>query len=486
MRGNKKIAKMFLISIILCVIIIAKKDAEAAFKDEHDYSIEFSKEADRVLYLNEDNDINNHFGENGFDEKVERDLFLRVVFLEHNCLDRLMNRKRNAHEAYENKIVKNLKWECSDESVVKLVNNFSAKKTEYYNINDETNYSEDNDALGYHRISCGDESSEDVRTSFNTDEAGNMTKEINISLELGTDERIIQVVGPGTAKITVTSPTLKQKRYIYITVKEDELYCPDTVYYTGNTYQTELRGGDKPVSYSSSDETIAKVDENGLITTKQKTGKCVISCLTESGQNHNLKIKVEKAGLNYTRQTGFIADDGANFGRSESYQSSVLIAKGIDVKKWKVSNKKIVKIIKTGSGNKIAVCVPKKAGKCTITCVAKDGKTYKCQYDVKHVKHWVRGIDEKEYKNLFCYKNVNKILDYGDVIECIAFHVDKKFRVRKGHEKVTAFGERELGDEFVSLLDERFEGKREVHGGYRGSFVNVPGPQLYYTVCYVE
>lgn len=488
MRKHKSITRMLLILAMLFGTFNSLKSVDAGFRDAHIYWYNISGGTDRVLYMNEDNDISNHIIANRdgveFDEKGKRELYLKVDI---SCGDYPLTKKQEkAYESFHKKIVKNLKWKSSDESVIKLVKKASVKKTEDYNINDGTNNPEDNNDPGNYLTKISNGRLDEVKTSINTDESGNRTKEIDISIKLGNDERIIQVVGQGTAKITVSSPTLKKNECIYINVKKAGLYCPDTVYYTGNTYQTELRGGAKPVSYSSSNNAIAKVDENGLITTKQKTGKCVISCLTESGRKHNLKIEVQKAGLNYTRQTGYL-EGGLNGGMVFPH-GTVIVAKGIDVKKWKVSNKKIVKIRKTGGGNKIADVEPKKVGKCTITCEAKDGKTYKCQYEVKRIVSWGRGIAEKEYKNLFCYKNVNKILDYGDVIECISYNYEKKFQVRKGHKKVTAlaFGERGLGDEIASLLDERFGGKREVYSTGGGSFINVPGHQLYYTVCYAE
>lgn len=241
------------------------------------------------------------------------------------------------------------------------------------------------------------------------------------------DESIAKVVGSkveglkeGTTNVNLYASELKKTLTCKVTVKYAELFSiVGTTVYSGNTYNLEMRGNTSGTQYISSNEKIATVSQDGVVQTLT-TGKVTISCVGEDGATYPCKLTVKKPGLNYTKlttvyYTGF---------QKGSYTKINLVPVGIQVKKFKSSNKKVAIVDKHGVISSTGV------GKCTITCTAKNGKIYKCALTVEGGKKWggLYGgytITKSKLKTLPLYKKLNKVCDYGNAIS-VAYSFNKK------------------------------------------------------------
>lgn len=221
-------------------------------------------------------------------------------------------------------------------------------------------------------------------------------------------------VTEGTATITLKSPQLKKTLSFKVTVKNAELTCNDSVYYANNTYTFFMAGNATATTFSSSNKKVATIDSaTGVLKTK-KTGTTTISCVCADGTTYKCKITVKKQGLNYTKLTSYYYT-----GMIKGYYNTFpLIAAGINVKKWKSSNPKVCTVKSHGS---LCTLQVRGLGKATITCTAKNGKKYKCKLTVTgEGKTWgAYRVPLSSLKKHGYYKDINKIMDYGNVIATI-------------------------------------------------------------------
>ena len=271
-------------------------------------------------------------------------------------------------------------------------------------------------------------------------------------------------VKEGKAKITATFKNSSKTVSCEITVKNAELTCEDDVFYTGNTYPFSLKGNATPVKYASEDTGIASINETtGELKTK-KSGTTTITCLAEDGQTYSKKIKVQKAGLNYQKITSYYF---TGF-RKGKYSTFPIVAKGIDVKSWKSSNNKVVKVKKKAN---IGVLEIHGTGKCTVTCTAKNGKTYKCVVTIVGGKPW-SGLsngyapDISEVKKHGYYNDINKIQDYGNVVFYIVDY-GKKIDYKNGNKKRDI---EEAEKEAMKILQNRYPDK-DVYSAVSGDLL---------------
>lgn len=239
----------------------------------------------------------------------------------------------------------------------------------------------------------------------------------------------IEARKPGTVTLTVSSDTPKKKATIKIVVKDAEYTCDDTQFYVGNTYDFSLRSYDdylKATSFVSSDPSIATVDKSGKVTTKKK-GKVSVTCTAENGKRYSQTLNIKEGGLNYKTLITYYFT-----GMQKGYYSTFpLIAYGLNVKSWKSSNTKVIKVSKKGPN--IGMLSIRGTGKSTITCTTKSGKKYTCKVTVKGGKTW-SGLNNgyrppfKEVKQSGWYKDLNAIRDYGNVVFfCIDYAKEIKY-----------------------------------------------------------
>ena len=238
-------------------------------------------------------------------------------------------------------------------------------------------------------------------------------------------------LAPGKSVLTAKSKLLNETLKCTVTVYDSQLRCDNTVFYNNNTYTFKLHGNATATSYTSSNPNVAEIDPlTGVMNTK-KTGKTTISCIGTDGKTYTYKVKVEKCGLSYTKLTSYYLP-----GSNKMYNGFPLVAKGLKVKKWKTSNKK--------------VCVPKKyngvallemrgPGKCIITCITKSGKKYKCKLTVLDGTMMYYYEDNyaptlSEIKKHGYFKDINSIMDYGRVVVSLE-EFNHKINLKNGNKR---------------------------------------------------
>jgi len=123
------------------------------------------------------------------------------------------------------------------------------------------------------------------------------------------DEEVAIVTAEGlvipkkAGTVTITAQVGDKKTEVTYTVKEIkletiEIKAEQTTIKEGETVQLEVKYNpadttdDKSVVYLSSDETIAVVDENGIVTAR-KAGKVVITAIAENGITSQIEIEVQ-------------------------------------------------------------------------------------------------------------------------------------------------------------------------------------------------
>ena len=315
----------------------------------------------------------------------------------HTILDKYSEKQ---YTAAEKKITDDLVWSTSNASVVQFVTNYI-----HYTDVDGT-----------------------VTTTYDTAK--------KLSKSLGNYSGMVNLVGlsEGTATVTLKSKKLNSSVKCKVTVKNAEIKADNTSFYANNTYTFSMYGNTTAVSYRSSNTKVATIDEaTGVMKTK-KDGSTTISCLGENGKTYTYKVKVKKQGLNYKKLTTYYYTGL----REGCYTAFPLVAEGIDVKSWKSSNKKVCKVNNYGSIGELQMTG---TGKCTITCTAKNGKTYKCNLTVVGGKSW-GGLNNgyrptlSTLKKHGYYNDINKILDYGKVIVTI-LEYDHKIDLKNGNKKMT-------------------------------------------------
>jgi len=260
-------------------------------------------------------------------------------------------------------------------------------------------------------------------------------------------------IAEGTATITATSKLLDSKVSCKIYVHNAKLTCADFSFYTGNSYTFKLEGNATATSYASSNPKVGDIDAVSGVMKAKKAGKTTISCIGSDGLTYSYDIKIEKAGLNYKKLTTYYY---TGF-RKGCYSHFPLVAKGITVKKWTSSNKKVCKIINT---NGVGLLQMRGTGKCTITCVAKNGKKYKCKLTIVGGKSWgglsggysptVSALKKHGY-----YNDINSIMDYGNVIVTIEEY-DHEINLKNGNKR---FKRMEAQEKAEKILASRYPDK---------------------------
>ena len=297
----------------------------------------------------------------------------------------------------------------------------------------------------------------------------------------------VQARKPGTVTLTVSSANPEKKATLKIVVKDAEFACYDTQYYVGNTYDFSLRSYDnylKATSYTSSNPSIATVDKSGKVTTKKK-GKVSITCTDENGKQYSQILNIKEGGLNYKTLTTYYFT-----GLREGYYDTFpIIAYGLNVKSWKSSNTKVIKVSKKGSN--IGLLSIRGTGKSTITCTTKSGKKYTCKVTVKGGKPW-SGLNSgyrppfKEVKQSGWYKDLNAMRDYGNVIfYCIDYAKEIEYDNGNKFDKLWT----EADEIAENTLRERYPDKEvqvAVSGDYVGFYVGKKYARIAIGCYYVE
>ena len=269
-------------------------------------------------------------------------------------------------------------------------------------------------------------------TDTGCDTEGNTTYQTSGSISPEDGRVTLLALKEGTSTITVKSSVLNKSYKCKITVKNAELTCDDDVYYEKNTYNFSVRGNATGICYSSSNPKVAVIDEKtGVVTTKKK-GETTLSCVADDGKTYTYKLTVNKRGLSYTKLTTYY------YTGLSSYHHFPLVAKGIDVKKWKSSNNKVCKVKKIGN---IGLLEMRRTGNATITCIGKDGKQYKCKLTVAGGKTW-GGLNGgyrpklSTVKKHGYFKDINAVMDYGNVVVCI-LETENEFSLKNGNKHLS-------------------------------------------------
>lgn len=273
---------------------------------------------------------------------------------------------------------------------------------------------------------------------------------------------VIKALKEGKAVITLKYPTIGKSIECQITVEGAGLYCRSFKYYAGNSYVFQLKGRDiTPVSFKSSDKTIAKVDEKTGEVTTLKKGKVTISCKASDGNTYKKKITIAKPGISQTKIiiNPYVNADGKHPDYIKNYP---LVVYGYNVKKWKTSDKKVavVEELKIDEYTSIGFVKYKGNGSCTITAYTTDGKKLKCKVKTKGVEFSaetllsINGYPESKLKKTYpeFYKTINKKLDYGNVVVWTV--VDDKIKLNNGNKAVTI--DADTCNKMINKLDQRF------------------------------
>lgn len=320
-------------------------------------------------------------------------------------------------------------------------------------------------------------------TSKRYDIEGNKTYETVGKLSSGEQSAWLYALSEGTATITVKSSILNQSCKCKVTVKNAELTCGDKVFYEKNNYTFSMKGNAVGVSYASSNEEVAVVDEKTGVVKTKKTGEATISCIADNGETYTYKMQVKKRGLSYTKLTTYYY---TGFTKG-AYTYFPLVAKGIVVKSWKSSNKKICKVEKCGSLGRLKMLG---TGKATITCTGKDGTKFKCKLTVVGGKKW-GGLNGgyrptlSTLKKHGYFKDINSVMDYGDVVIYIE-EIDHEINLGNGNKRLTT-KEKEKAEK---ILGNRYPGKFiGLTGGDYLCFTSdngKKGGRIQYTCYYVD
>lgn len=320
--------------------------------------------------------------------------------------------------------------------------------------------------------------------NYQYDEHGQCIPEISDVLKYQ-DWMVPRMIGlkKGTATLTISSRKYKISASCKITVKNAELTCEDEVYYTGNTYQFVMKGNAKAVQYTSSDPKTASVNaKTGKVTAKQP-GEIVITCTADNGTSYTKKMKIQKAGLNYSNITSYYFT-GYQKG---CYSTFPIVAKGIQVKKWSSSDPKVVKVKKKGSVGQLEI---HGTGKCTVTCTDQSGKTYSCKVTIVGGRPW-SGLshgylpDINVVKKHGYYKDINSVQDYGKIVFYLVDY-NQSINLKNGHKKMSL---KQAEEQARQILQGRYPGKEIQYCGGGDLIQFTSGNQLariWYGCCYVE
>ena len=238
----------------------------------------------------------------------------------------------------------------------------------------------------------------------------------------------VEAVGIGTAKITAsvneTDTMQSGMAECIVTVTkglQNELKWENTIPKSikfGDTFSNQLTGGsgDGEVTYKSSDDNIAVVDSNGLLTTVS-TGTVVVTATKKGGAKYedaslNYELKIEKADQEkIVFNTPF--PDAITYG--ESYKNVISGGTTNNAVKYSVSDSEIAEIDSNG------VLTTKKSGDVTVTAVMPGNEKYNdvyAQYDIT-----IKRADRKEEFS-FAKGRDEITINYGDDFDNTAKYAD--------------------------------------------------------------
>lgn len=204
---------------------------------------------------------------------------------------------------------------------------------------------------------------------------------------------LVTAVGVGAADITATTDSgysascrvtvtrdkitsLKlDKTKVTITIKKDEM--GKSIKLTAAV--RPAGAGTGAIKWTSSDESVATVDQNGVVTSVG-FGKCTITAKATDGSGKKAKcaVTVVKKQVTSIKLSG---DTRMKKGKTQTLNATIKPAKAYDQRlKWKSSNPKIAAVDQNG------VVTALKKGTVTITCTARDGSRVKGTIRIKIVK----------------------------------------------------------------------------------------------------
>lgn len=171
---------------------------------------------------------------------------------------------------------------------------------------------------------------------------------------------------------------------VYTEAASVKLNKTKTTIYVGSSATLKLSNASGKKVWSSSNRSVATVTSNGKVVAK-KAGKAVIT-VKHNKKKYKCEVTVKKPYLNATSKTIY---------KGKTYTLKITGTKAVS---WKSSDKSIATVTSKGK------VTAKKAGKVTITCKGKDGKSYKCKITVKNKKSAALTADSV-YKSIIGMKS---------------------------------------------------------------------------------
>lgn len=175
----------------------------------------------------------------------------------------------------------------------------------------------------------------------------------------------IQSVQNSEVKATVNIEVKRAVKEISLNIKERTLYSGDSLELVATL--TPADASNLSVTWSSSDETVARVNNKGVVTAL-KGGEVVITAASaDSGKTAQCKLTVRQSpeSVEFTEKTKTI-----NVGTSVSLTVNVLPETTYNkTVTFKSSDETVAKVDNTGKVTAL------KTGECTVTATASDGKT---------------------------------------------------------------------------------------------------------------
>ncbi len=189
-----------------------------------------------------------------------------------------------------------------------------------------------------------------------------------------TEDGTITAQGLGTAIITVTAAAATEDgfyrgaAFCEVTVENSISLNPSSLsVYVGEAGKiTAVLLAEEPITWSSSQPEILKVDENGGLE-PQKAGHATVTAITESGVSASCRVTVKQPSLKLKSAATAYLKGALQLEATAKPQGTV---------KWKSSNPKVAKV---GADGKVT---PLKKGTVTITATC-NGISKKCKVTVK-------------------------------------------------------------------------------------------------------
>lgn len=156
---------------------------------------------------------------------------------------------------------------------------------------------------------------------------------------------------------------------------------------------------DKTVTFSSSDENIASISNEGVITAKAK-GETTITIRSSNDITNECKIKVDEVGVMITDKDGAEIKSIKLEGQKVVELFATISPKYYEAKsrKWEVSNKEFIKI--TEDGKLSAVKPTIKDEKLTVTLTIDDKYKASCPVSIDELSSIITDKDGKELKTV--------------------------------------------------------------------------------------